>query len=389
MSQRPARQHAGHRSGNDLLRETVRRHAVAPDSERNVLNLIPVPLWIEDFSDIKRRIDHFVHEGVANLREHLENRPQEVFALLGMIRTLWVNDATLSLYEAADRAPFQGHLHRIFGEETYEVLKEQIVALADGRTEFIRETVLTTPRGGQKNILLHAKVDPAHQADLSRVFMTLTDVTSVKPPHKYPKGAESLYRRAFESAPIPMMLVDAGLGVIIDTNRSLQHLLGAPPHAIAGLPIGKLCPESKDARGTDSLVNLIAGKQTLIERLRLRRADGTELQVAVASRTVQPGDQRCALLAFYPPGSDTLPWERRTRVDRRAPAPARELLTKRERQILILIATGHTNQTIADTLKISRKTVETHRLRLMQKLDIHKATDLVRYAMTSGLLASS
>ncbi len=61
-------------------------------------------------------------------------------------------------------------------------------------------------------------------------------------------------------------------------------------------------------------------------------------------------------------------------------------LTAREREVLKLIAEGNTNQDIADLLCLSRKTVETHRSNIMDKLDLHKVTDLVKYAIRDGLV---
>jgi len=61
-------------------------------------------------------------------------------------------------------------------------------------------------------------------------------------------------------------------------------------------------------------------------------------------------------------------------------------LTAREREVLKLIAEGNTNQDIADLLCLSRKTVETHRSNIMDKLDMHKVTDLVKYAIREGLV---
>lgn len=63
-----------------------------------------------------------------------------------------------------------------------------------------------------------------------------------------------------------------------------------------------------------------------------------------------------------------------------------ELLTKREREVLGLIASGLSNRQIAEKLFISVKTVETHRARIMQALDLHKTADLVRYAIKNGLV---
>jgi DNA-binding NarL/FixJ family response regulator len=63
-----------------------------------------------------------------------------------------------------------------------------------------------------------------------------------------------------------------------------------------------------------------------------------------------------------------------------------DLLTQREREVLQLIAEGHTNHEIAELLVISVKTVEKHRGHLMAKLDIHDVAGLVRFAIQRGLI---
>ncbi|MBL4614819.1 MAG: response regulator transcription factor [Magnetovibrio sp.] len=61
-------------------------------------------------------------------------------------------------------------------------------------------------------------------------------------------------------------------------------------------------------------------------------------------------------------------------------------LSKRERLVLTSIAEGNTNKEIAKTLDISPKTVETHRSRIMEKLDLHSIAELTRHAMRVGLI---
>lgn len=63
-----------------------------------------------------------------------------------------------------------------------------------------------------------------------------------------------------------------------------------------------------------------------------------------------------------------------------------EPLSPRERQVLQLIAEGKTTKEVAGVLDISVKTAETHRTRLMEKLDIHETAGLVRYAIRRGLV---
>jgi len=62
-------------------------------------------------------------------------------------------------------------------------------------------------------------------------------------------------------------------------------------------------------------------------------------------------------------------------------------LTAREREILKLIADGNTSREIADTLFISLKTVIGHRARIMEKLELHSSTELIKYAIRKGLIA--
>lgn len=71
--------------------------------------------------------------------------------------------------------------------------------------------------------------------------------------------------------------------------------------------------------------------------------------------------------------------EQRTRAEE-------DPLSDREREVLRLLALGHTNQEIAATLFLSVRTVETHRAHIMQKLRIGTRAELVRYALAAGLL---
>ncbi|HEY0417395.1 MAG TPA: response regulator transcription factor [Gaiellaceae bacterium] len=68
-------------------------------------------------------------------------------------------------------------------------------------------------------------------------------------------------------------------------------------------------------------------------------------------------------------------------------AAAADPLSEREREVLRLLALGHTNQEIAKQLYISVRTAETHRAHIMQKLGLATRAELVRHAIAHGLLA--
>ncbi len=107
-----------------------------------------------------------------------------------------------------------------------------------------------------------------------------------------------------------------------------------------------------------------------------KRALGSELVSAI--RTVQKGESflypsaAAALIEDYLHQADEEPYDR---------------LTDREREVLKLIAEGHTSREIAAMLYISLKTVLGHRTKIMEKLNIHNRTELIKYAMRKGLVS--
>lgn len=108
-----------------------------------------------------------------------------------------------------------------------------------------------------------------------------------------------------------------------------------------------------------------------------KTATGAELVSAI--RTVHKGES-----FLYPSAATTLVEEYLTRVE--GEKDEYERLTDREREILQLVAEGRTNHEIGDRLFISVKTVLRHRTNIMEKLGFHNRTDLVKYAISRGLI---
>jgi len=108
-----------------------------------------------------------------------------------------------------------------------------------------------------------------------------------------------------------------------------------------------------------------------------KRALGLELVSAI--RAVHQGDSylypsaAAAVIRDYLKGAVKEPYDR---------------LTAREREILKLIAEGHTSREIADKLFISLKTVLGHRTKIMEKLDLHNRSELIKYAIRKGLIST-
>jgi DNA-binding NarL/FixJ family response regulator len=110
----------------------------------------------------------------------------------------------------------------------------------------------------------------------------------------------------------------------------------------------------------------------------LKRSAGAELVTAV--RAAARGESY-----FSPSMASMLLEDYRVRLGQQE-ADDVGMFTEREREVLQLVAEGKTNKEIADILTVSIKTVQTHRAHIMEKLDAHDRTDLVRYAMRKGII---
>jgi two-component system response regulator NreC len=111
-----------------------------------------------------------------------------------------------------------------------------------------------------------------------------------------------------------------------------------------------------------------AADRELIEAVRIASRGDTYLYPRIATRLVSDYLRR---VESSPPDE---------------PDATYESLTAREREILKLIAEGHTNKEIAEMLVVSVKTVENHRYSLMNKLNAHDRGELIKYAIRVGLI---
>jgi DNA-binding NarL/FixJ family response regulator len=134
------------------------------------------------------------------------------------------------------------------------------------------------------------------------------------------------------------------------------------------------------------ILTVHAEEQFFFEALRagahgyvLKRSSGAELRRAV--RTVAEGG---TWLSPELAGSLVEDFVSRARAGENGLALG--TLSAREREVLKLVAEGHTSAEIAKLLSISAKTVQTHRAHAMEKLGLHERTGLVRYAIRTGLI---
>jgi PAS domain S-box-containing protein len=162
--------------------EPAAQHA-SPVSEARYRGLFedsPISLWEDDFSEVKDLLDASRDGGVTDLRRHLEDHPELVFACVAAVKILDVNQATLDLLEVDSKDALRDGLPRYFTDATIAVFREELIALAAGRTTFECESALRTATGRTLYVVANLSIAPGHEETWSRVFISLLDVTARK-----------------------------------------------------------------------------------------------------------------------------------------------------------------------------------------------------------------
>jgi len=144
----------------------------------------------------------------------------------------------------------------------------------------------------------------------------------------------------------------------------------------AARELGRSCPKTKTI-----LLTQHDEDQYISEALEAG-VKGYVLKSQVASDLVQAIQQVSRGQVYLSPGVSRAVMDAYRSKSERPADP----LSARERQVLQLIAEGKSTKDVASLLGISVKTAESHRTRLMQKLDIHETASLVRYAVRRGIV---
>jgi len=136
----------------------------------------PTCLWEEDLSQVKKRIDELRDSGASNLRRYFEENPEEVDHCNGLTKILDANQATLELYEAGSKEDFSKGLNQIRGKKGHDIVREELIALAEGNP-FETRCIHHTLKDREIHVLIKASIPPGYETTWSRVLISVHDLT--------------------------------------------------------------------------------------------------------------------------------------------------------------------------------------------------------------------
>ncbi len=168
---------------------------------RDLFEYSPISLWEEDFSAVKLRLNDLAAAGISDFRAYFQSRPAEVAELAGMVRVLDVNRATLDFYQASSKALLLKSLAQIFEQGNALGFQEELFYIAEGRSFFEWEGVNYSLNGDRLYVSVRWAAMTGHEQDLSRVIVSVIDITSRKRHEQDLRQAEAMLRGLVEQVP--------------------------------------------------------------------------------------------------------------------------------------------------------------------------------------------
>ncbi|HEX7456246.1 MAG TPA: PAS domain S-box protein [Candidatus Nanoarchaeia archaeon] len=202
----------------------------------------PISLWEEDFSNVKKYFDRLSHRGIKNFGEFFKTHPKAVSKCASLVKIVDVNKATLKFYKAKNKRDLKMGLDRVFGEESYDTFREELIALAEGKTKFGAETSTRTLKGSKNYIALRVKVVPGYEGTLSKVLISIVDLTRHQQIEEALRTSGKKYSTLVEKGNDGIIIIQDGILKFV--NQKSSEITGFSVKEAMGRPfIGFVSPE--------------------------------------------------------------------------------------------------------------------------------------------------
>jgi diguanylate cyclase (GGDEF)-like protein len=187
----------------------------------DLFEFAPISLWEEDYSAVKAYLDQLRTEGVTDLPAYLQARPQAVGECMALIKVLNINRKTVELFRAGSKRELLDNLGRVFRDEMQAHFADELAGMWDGQPTWVGEGINYALDGTPVEIRLHWSVLPGAEASLSRVLVSIEDVTAHRQAERERAASEARFRGLFENAPVSLWEEDyTGIKRWLDDRRA-------------------------------------------------------------------------------------------------------------------------------------------------------------------------
>jgi PAS domain S-box-containing protein len=158
--------------------EKVERElARSEERYRNLFEKSVVPIIEEDFSEVRHYFDKLRRRGVKDFRKYFTRYPERAAQCVSMVKIRDVNSTSIRFFGVNQKSDLITKLDIFFAQDAYRIFVEEIIALAEGRSEFESDIPVKMPGGEERFIHLRLHVLPDEGDSLSQVLVSWIDIT--------------------------------------------------------------------------------------------------------------------------------------------------------------------------------------------------------------------
>jgi PAS domain S-box-containing protein len=201
---------------------------------RSLFEDSPLSLWVEDFSEVKRRLDQLKENEVGDISAYMRKHPDFVNECANLVRILDVNSATMKLYQAGHKSELLGSLSQTFQRLHPEQFVGELIQIASGRLNFEQEGTDNTLTGKKIYVNIDWSVAPGYEESLARVIVAAVDLTERKQAEEALRKSEEIHRLVVQN--VNEIIYRVGIedssfsGVLQFVGPSVQTILGYQPY---------------------------------------------------------------------------------------------------------------------------------------------------------------
>ncbi len=210
---------------------------------RSLFEDSPIALFEEDFSRVKEFFDELHVSGVTDFRDHFTSHPEDVEQCMELVTVLDVNKVSLNLHGVKAKTELIGPLSKIFGRDGLHTFSEQIIALAEGLTFFRSDDVQLTLQGQEFSFIFQLSVPPGFEDSLSKVYLSVIDVTERFQAEMAVQDSEERYRPLFDNAGEGILVADIETRQFKFANSAICRMLGYTNDELIGLSVNDIHPK--------------------------------------------------------------------------------------------------------------------------------------------------
>ncbi|MBI4999137.1 MAG: EAL domain-containing protein, partial [Rhodocyclales bacterium] len=188
---------------------------------RLVFENSPLPIWEEDFSVVKARLDELRAAHGADLEAYLAAHPEIVKQCAELVCVVDVNQAAVDLHEAGSKEALFKGLANTFTDESYVAFSQELAAIANGRLEMLIDSAVRTLTGKRREVTVYFSVCPGYEHSLGKVLVSLIDITERKRSEDGLRLAASVFASSQEG-----IVISDPDNRIIDVNPAFTRLTG-------------------------------------------------------------------------------------------------------------------------------------------------------------------